>query len=341
MRNIPHLFHKLASLFLVLLALSIVLPSSTNAQTCTVNCLRVYSIQLRDLGSSVGGTVKLTDESGGGAGSRSAVVHAVWTRPDGTVFNQYDVIGTRLRAEFRLATGGVPGTYTLTVVDASKSGYTFDPVNSRILSDSITIGGTANQPPVAVPNADILSGGAPLLVNFDASWSTDPDGVIVAYAWNFGDGNTSTGVNPTHTYTTVGSFNATLTVTDDRGATVSNSITITVTNSDAGCTSNCMSVDQITLRYNARRGRLKGLVDIVDENGNGVRKALVRAQWTRPDGSTVDQYVTTNWRNRAKFILDAATARRYTLRIVEVTLAGYTFDPDSSNVLSDSIDVMP
>jgi PKD repeat protein len=65
-------------------------------------------------------------------------------------------------------------------------------------------------------------------VAFDASVSSDPDGSIVDYAWDFGDGSTGTVVTPNHTYATSGSFTVTLTVTDDNGLTASTSRTITV-----------------------------------------------------------------------------------------------------------------
>lgn len=48
--------------------------------------------------------------------------------------------------------------------------------------------------------------------------SKDVDGVIISWYWTFGDGGTSVEQNPVHFYTTVGTFNVTLTVTDDSGA---------------------------------------------------------------------------------------------------------------------------
>jgi PKD repeat protein len=76
----------------------------------------------------------------------------------------------------------------------------------------------ANQPPRA--NA----GGPYYLpangtVSFDGRFSTDPDGTIVSYAWQFGDGATGVGPQPTHTYSGPGPFTVTLTVTDNEGAT--------------------------------------------------------------------------------------------------------------------------
>ncbi|RLF39814.1 MAG: hypothetical protein DRN21_03095, partial [Thermoplasmata archaeon] len=55
-------------------------------------------------------------------------------------------------------------------------------------------------------------------VMFNASESYDVDGTVVNYTWDFGDGNTSYGMNASHTYADNGSYTVTLTVTDDDGA---------------------------------------------------------------------------------------------------------------------------
>ena len=55
-------------------------------------------------------------------------------------------------------------------------------------------------------------------VSFDGSASYDPDGDALAYAWDFGDGSSGTGAQPTHTYAADGTYTVSLTVTDARGA---------------------------------------------------------------------------------------------------------------------------
>jgi PKD repeat protein len=55
-------------------------------------------------------------------------------------------------------------------------------------------------------------------LTFDASNSSDPDGQITAYLWNFGDGNSSNQKIVTHAYSRAGTYTASLTVTDDAGA---------------------------------------------------------------------------------------------------------------------------
>lgn len=58
--------------------------------------------------------------------------------------------------------------------------------------------------------------------------STDQDGTVVAWAWDFGDGNNSTATNPSHTYASAGTYNVSLTVTDDLSATGNTSKSVTV-----------------------------------------------------------------------------------------------------------------
>ena len=327
----------LAAIALLITSLFFVNPAA--AQTCTADCLRVYSIELSDLGSSLRGIVKLTDETTNGSAASSATVHAIWTRPDGSTLDQYALVGTRLRAEFRLYTSGIPGTYTLTIVDASKAGYSFDPDNSNLLSESIAIGSPDNQPPVATPNADITKGPVPLTVNFDATGSSDPDGTIVAYAWDFGDGNSSAEPDPANIYWETGAYSVTLTVTDDMGATASASIQITATNDAAACSSQCISVDRIRFRYARKSGLLKGQVWLTDENGQRVTDAVVHGVWTRPDGSKLEQHVDMAADAQAMFSILASQGGTYRLGVADVMKSGHTFDAASSNVLEATTQV--
>lgn len=85
-----------------------------------------------------------------------------------------------------------------------------------------------NQPPVAVATVDPTAGNVGTLFQFDATSSTDADGVIAAYAWNFGDGVTSSMVSPTHQYAAPGDYTVTLAVTDNAGATSTSALLVTV-----------------------------------------------------------------------------------------------------------------
>ena len=87
--------------------------------------------------------------------------------------------------------------------------------------------GGGNQPPVASANGP-YSGGAGSAIGFSSAGSFDPDGSITSYAWSFGDGATSGGANPSHSYLSDGSYNVTLTVTDNQGASATATTTATV-----------------------------------------------------------------------------------------------------------------
>jgi len=84
-----------------------------------------------------------------------------------------------------------------------------------------------NEAPMAIADATPSSGGVPLDVSFTGSNSTD-DNNITTYAWNFKDGGTANTANPSHTFTTVGSYDVVLTVTDAEGLTSTDTVTITV-----------------------------------------------------------------------------------------------------------------
>lgn len=70
-----------------------------------------------------------------------------------------------------------------------------------------------------------------LTVSFDASASSDSDGSISKYAWNFGDSQLGTGKIVSHTYKNAGNFQVTLTVTDNGNLTGTTNQTISVTGS--------------------------------------------------------------------------------------------------------------
>jgi len=128
------------------------------------------------------------------------------------------------------ATGtGVAPTHTYTTPSTYTAVVTVsDGKLTDTASTSITVTGTGNNAPVASATSDVSNGVAPLAVAFDASASTDADNDAVTYNWTFGDGATGVGAQPSHTYTDLGSFVATVTVSDGQAsdtATVGVSVT--------------------------------------------------------------------------------------------------------------------
>jgi glucose/arabinose dehydrogenase/chitodextrinase len=84
--------------------------------------------------------------------------------------------------------------------------------------------------PSAVLSATPTFGYSPLTVSFSSAGSINPGGGALTYLWEFGDGNTSTQANPSHTYVTgtVTSYTARLTVRNTAGITSSATVRITV-----------------------------------------------------------------------------------------------------------------
>ncbi|WP_214417035.1 ThuA domain-containing protein [Sphaerisporangium fuscum] len=87
-----------------------------------------------------------------------------------------------------------------------------------------------NRAPIAKASGTPDSGKAPLTVAFSSAGSSDPDGDAITYAWDFGDGGTSTSANPSHTYAANGTYTAKLTVTDTGKKTGSATVPVTVGN---------------------------------------------------------------------------------------------------------------
>ena len=103
------------------------------------------------------------------------------------------------------------GTYTikLTVVDDKD-------LSSTTVTTTAEITGAVNNPPTAKPGGP-YSGDAGVNITFDGSASSDSDGTIAEYAWDFGDGSTGTIAKPTHAYSTAGNYTVKLVVKDDKG----------------------------------------------------------------------------------------------------------------------------
>jgi PKD repeat protein len=193
--------------------------------------------------------------------------------------------------------------------------------------------GVVNQPPTAVISATPTTGAAPLTVTFSSAGSSDSDGTIASYSWNFGDGTTSTIANPGHTYAGTGSYIASLTVTDNAGATASASASITVTPSTVQ-TLRSTAINLSGTRLGSRV-TVTGQVVVRDAANAGVSGVSVNVTWSRPDGTSVTQTAMTGNSGNASFNTSGGRGT-YSLTVNNLTKTGYTFDKVNS-VLSKSI----
>ena len=188
-----------------------------------------------------------------------------------------------------------PGTYTvrLTVTGGGQT-------HTEAKTAYITVV-DPGAPPVAEFRADTTGGYAPLSVRFfDQS-----QGNVTAWLWNFGDGTTSTGQNPTHTYTTAGTYAVTLTVTGDAGSnTITKTAYITVDDPKP-------VADFVATRL---RGEAPLTVQFTD-NSTGA-PSLTRA-WDFGDGTTSALQNPTHI-----FDHDGEGARTYTVTLTVTNSAG-------------------
>ena len=106
-----------------------------------------------------------------------------------------------------------PGNFAGQITITSNDGT--NPTKTVALSGN----GTAKNLPPACAAGGPYTGTVGQDILFDGSGSSDPDGTIVSYQWDFGDGSGGTDATPSHAYATAGSFTVTLTVTDDQSAT--------------------------------------------------------------------------------------------------------------------------
>jgi PKD repeat protein len=163
------------------------------------------------------------------------------TEPFTVIFDAYSSTDDRGIASYAwdfgdgtTATGVMPDPHTYTesgsyIVKLTVTDY-FE--NEGIAFVTITVG-EAGAPTAVINVTPGTSGTAPFEVIFDAYDSSVEPGCgtcsIVSYDWNFGDGDTDTGIITNHIYTDAGTYNVILTVTDSNGNTGYTSVTITVT----------------------------------------------------------------------------------------------------------------
>ncbi len=145
--------------------------------------------------------------------------------PDGTIvaYNWNFGDGETGIGEFIEHTFAAPGVYTVTMTVTDDE----DAIAQAVAE--ITVVPQANEPPTAIITAGALEQGSPLL-SFSGSDSNDPDGYLVEFTWDFGDGYTGNGISAEHEYLLNGEYTVTLTVKDDEGDTALAQVSILVTN---------------------------------------------------------------------------------------------------------------
>ena len=202
---------------------------------------------------------------------------------------------------------------------------------------SITVTVTSNDSPTA---SFVYSPSSPKVnenVYFNASASSDPDGSIIAYRWDFGDGGTGSGVTVTHKYRAAGSYTVVLVVEDNSGYLGSASLTLSAANGSAPNPSFVYSplnpaVNE-TIHFNASGS--------TDSDGY-----IASFEWDFGDGSkSSGQTVNHSYNKSGSFVVllkvtddddnSASTSQTITIGQNEAPVASFSYSPTSPGINED------
>lgn len=189
------------------------------------------------------------------------------------------------------------GTYTLYVAGMSSDGTLQQGDGTTLATATITVGGAANQPPVAVISGP-STGVAGATLSFDGSNSSDPDGTIGNYAWDFGNGSAGAGAIVTNVFQ-AGNYTVRLTVTDNLGATNTASSTITIATpgnlppiANAGGPYNAIVGVPLTVSGAASSDPDGTITSYLWDFGNGITHAAATAEHTYTAAGTYSATLT-------------------------------------------------
>jgi PKD repeat protein len=261
----------------------------------------------------------------------------------GLQFALYDGLGNLVTSASPTTLGAAlnatvaQGTYYL-AVDGVGTGDPLTAYNDygslgqfRVTGSIVPVNG---QPPVAVADASApVTGAAPLAVTFSSVGSVDPDGSIASYDWDFGDGTGSTAANPVKSYTTPGSYTASLVVVDNSGlSSVADTVNIIVQNNKVVYVANiAMSLSSTKLGYQAT-----ATVTVRDQNGALKSGATVTGRWSGLATGTVSKSTS---RNGTAALSSARTKNRgtFTFNVTSINISGFTYSPTRNAETSDFI----
>ena len=251
-------------------------------------------------------TVSFTDQSSGEISSWS------WTFGDGgsstlqSPSHTYSAAGTY---EVSLTVTGPGGSDTET-----KTGFI-----------------AVSRSPVADFSGTPTSGNAPLTVSFTDLSTGSP----TSWAWNFGDGGSSTTQNPTYQYTAAGTYTVSLTATNGCGSsteTKTNYVTVSEPAAQSMHVQSVRATKQSLFNF-LFRGNVT--VRIVDASGSPVQGATVSGSWS--GGASDSDQFTTNASGEGSATSGWATGNpSFTFCVGNVTKEGWTYDAAANEMTCGS-----
>ncbi len=241
-----------------------------------------------------------------------------------------------------LLSGEAPNvTYTPSTNYFGADAFTFKANDGKLDSNLATVTLTinpVNDPPVANAGPD-QSGYANIALNFDGSASSDIEGAIAAYQWDFGDGGQASGAQVSHGYVTTGIYTVTLTVTDSDAATAQDMATVNIQDVNPAI----MYVSNIGFTYDVlvKYGILKyykvyGRVTVLNGAGQPVEGASVNVTWSGAYSKTTSVTTDSNGvaMSATPWIMNGGT---FNLKVNSITKSGMTYTLERNLETSDSI----
>ena len=252
----------------------------------------------------------VTFSSTGSSDPEGFALTYLWTFGDGTTSTAASPSHTFTAA----------GTYTpkLTVTDVGG-------LTASASTASITVT-AAPLPPVIKATATPSSVFASTAIAFSSAGTTDPSGTTMTYLWTFGDGTTSTTASPSKTYTTAGTYNVTLKVTDAKAASATATVVVIVAAKKVYVANVVVSLVTAT----STTWGATATVTVKDALGALKSGATVTGTWSGVYAKT-GVTATTGSSGTALGVgtltsPTSATKGTYTFTVTGITLSGFTYD---------------
>lgn len=218
---------------------------------------------------------------------------------------------------------------TLTVTDIYESFSTA----------SVTVTVNPNQAPVANAGYD-LTGLVNRAITFNGLRSSDVDGTTLSYNWNFGDGTTGAGANPTHTYTEIRDYEVTLRVTDEGGLEDTDILIATVEKDNTIHVSNIEMVVEEKKSGSNTFSYVTTTVTIVDLEGKIlIEGATVSGRWSGLTSSLSSSLTDENGEAAITSSYVKNASGTFTFTVTNVVLDGWQYYPSENEMTSVSVDV--
>jgi PKD repeat protein len=218
---------------------------------------------------------------------------------------------------------------------SATTGYTtYASIGHYSLTGTLRPSTLVSKPPVAsTAGTSPLKGSAPLIVGFNGTQSSDPDGIVVEYLWTFDDGTTAITANPTRTFTTPGIHPVTLLVTDNQGLTGTTNLNIEVVNS------RIIFVSAIVPGFSGTGASASAdiLVTVKDDKGALVANAMVYGRLSGIGQGDVIGRTNSKGQVRLRGRIPPLTRGALTFTVTNLTLAGGIYDASFNVETTDSV----